>query len=74
MDRFGRHQSGSSASAAEFEMQQRTSRTTGTGTGRRIEPIFDASGSLKRHVMSKIDDARLHRTPETTDDEGQGDR
>lgn len=55
-------------------MQQRTSRTTGTGTGRRIEPIFDASGSLKRHVMSKIDDARLHRTPETTDDEGQGDR
>ncbi len=53
-------------------MQQRTLRTT--GTGRRIEPIFDASGSLKRHVMSKIDDARLHRTPETTDDEGQGDR
>jgi hypothetical protein len=72
MDRFGRHQSGSSAGAAEFEMQQRTLRTT--GTGRRIEPIFDASGSLKRHVMSKIDDARLHRTPETTDDEGQGDR
>lgn len=53
-------------------MQQRMSQTT--GTSRRIEPIFDASGALKRHAMSKADDARLHKTPETTEDEGRGDR
>lgn len=52
-------------------MQQRTSQTT--GTSRRVEPIFDASGSLKRHVMSKIDEARLHQTSARRDDDGQGD-
>lgn len=53
-------------------MQQRTPQPT--ETNRRVEPIFDASGSLRRHVMSKIDEARFHQTSEGTDDDNRGDR
>lgn len=50
-------------------MQQRTPQPT--ETYRRVEPIFDASGSLKRHAMSKIDEARNPSTSEGTNDEDQ---
>jgi hypothetical protein len=46
-------------------MQQHTSQTT--ETRRRVEPIFDASGSLKRHVMSKIDEIRTNHLREAAD-------
>jgi hypothetical protein len=36
-----------------------------TGGGRRIEPIFDASGTLRRHALSRSDTAT--RKTETGD-------
>lgn len=42
-------------------MQQSTSHSQ---TKRRVEPIFDASGSLRRHVMSKLDEANLSHATE----------
>ncbi|MDX5365994.1 MAG: hypothetical protein LPK90_06260 [Alphaproteobacteria bacterium] len=36
---------------------------------RRVEPIFDASGALKRHAMSKNDAAQ---TPSPRDKSGAG--
>jgi len=53
-------------------MQQRRSQTP--ETSRRVEPIFDASGSLKRHAMSKIDEVRTNGIPETADGDGQSGR
>lgn len=38
------------------------------GSGRRIEPIFDASGTLKRHALNQGDATRKT----ATDDKGRG--
>jgi hypothetical protein len=43
-------------SPKEFEMSERVMRANESRT--RIEPIFDASGALKRHVLHKKDATR----------------
>lgn len=72
MARFERHGTGPESGTVESEMQQRRSQTP--ETSRRVEPIFDASGSLKRHAMSKIDEVRTNGIPETADGDGQSGR
>lgn len=72
MARFERHGIGPDSGVVESEMQQHTSQTT--ETRRRVEPIFDASGSLKRHVMSKIDEIRTNHLREAADGNDQSGR
>ena len=47
----------------EFQMPDHIPRSN--GGGRRIEPIFDASGTLRRHALSRSDTAA--RKTETGD-------
>jgi len=47
----------------EYEMSERVMRTNESRT--RIEPIFDASGALKRHVLYKKDAARQEQSGDT---------
>ena len=46
----------------EWQMPETFSQTT--ETHRHVEPIFDASGSLKRHILSRLD-AEHTEKPET---------
>ena len=51
--KFDRYKAAGNARPKEYQMTETFSqRTEGP---QRVEPIFDASGSLKRHVMSKLD-------------------
>lgn len=50
-------------------MQQNTSQSQ---SRRHVEPIFDASGSLKRHAISRLSETSLQKASETQSDEDQG--
>ena len=47
----------------EYEMSERVMRANESRT--RIEPIFDASGALKRHVLYKKDATRQEQSGDT---------
>lgn len=61
VSRFYERTAGKMSGGVEQKMQQSTSHSQ---TKRRVEPIFDASGSLRRHVMSKLDEANLSHATE----------
>ncbi|WP_293334445.1 hypothetical protein [Parvibaculum sp.] len=44
--------------------------TTYSEIRRRVEPILDASGTLKRHVMSKVEKARFQEAEESAESGG----
>lgn len=66
MNRFYKYATGQ-AVATERQMQQNTSQTR-----RHIEPIFDASGSLKRHAISRLNEAGLQKASEPSSNDDQG--
>ena len=68
MSSFHKHSAGKGSGAAEQKMQQ--SSTPQSEIRRRIEPILDASGTLKRHAMSMLDEATIARTVEVVHDDG----
>lgn len=51
----------------ELQMPEMLSRTT--ETKRRVEPILDASGTLRRHVLSKLEEARTSSSADDSTDE-----
>ncbi|MAM94623.1 MAG: hypothetical protein CMI61_08365 [Parvibaculum sp.] len=67
MNRFHKQRSGKETGAAEQKMQQST---TYSEIRRRVEPILDASGTLKRHVMSKVEKARFQEAEESAESGG----
>jgi len=54
MSRFHKQRTGKDTGAAEQQMQRSQPHSE---IRRRVEPILDASGTLKRHVMSRTEKA-----------------
>lgn len=71
MARFPGSEVGNNAGEVEQDMQRTTSQRE---VRRHVEPILDASGTLKRHAMTRLDDGPLSKSPEIPSLEREGDR
>jgi hypothetical protein len=73
MSRFHKQRSGKETGAAEQQMQQMQQMQQSTPHSeirRRVEPILDASGTLKRHAMSKVEKAGFQEAERPLENDG----
>tara|TARA_R110002110_G_scaffold179197_13_gene384634 strand:- start:11900 stop:12115 length:216 start_codon:yes stop_codon:yes gene_type:complete len=59
MGKFDKHRATPGSRLTESKMQKNV--TPDPESHRRVEPILDASGSLKRHTLSRLDEARIEK-------------
>jgi len=68
MSKFDRYKAAGDARSMEWQMRETFSQPT--EGQRRVEPIFDASGSLKRHILSKLDAEHTEKPEARSRDDG----
>ncbi|MBO6678805.1 hypothetical protein [Parvibaculum sp.] len=72
MTKFDRYKAAGDTRPTEWQMPDTLSQSP--ETHRHVEPIFDASGSLKRHVLSKLEAEQTEKPEAAVRDDETGRR
>ena len=70
MSKFDRYKAAGDTRPTEWQMPDTLSQPT--KNHRRVEPISDASGSLKRHVLSKLESGQTQKPRTAAPDDETG--